>query len=424
MSMAKTFRLTAWDALQLLSKRFSDQQVRMVVEFDGRLDEGRLAEAIRGVVKTEPVLACRVRRRFFRPGWEPMPGLDAADLLRVVRVAAPGQEVERLLVDDLDPWHGPIVRFGLVRGEWDTLVVNLDHTAGDAASVRLLTCLLASLYTHPERAAAPQPAAYYKKRGFRSLLELNPSAARTRKLPAPPAGARPGWQFPWRSGERESTKHIFLRRLAPEKAAAVRAFAAARNAWLNDVLIAAFFRALARLLGDGAAVPRLTVPVDLRKYLPPRERPRIANFAAPFIATLGQGLGASLDETLARVRAATAAEKQGRPGLAQAAALSALVDRVPYRIIESRLARGKTPVPLPPPWFIALGALRPESFAFGPVAARYAYPLPSVGRAEGAFQLSVSYFADSMTLAVCFTGDAADEELVNRFFDHYLAELP
>ena len=396
----------------------------MVVEFEGRLDKARLADAIRGVVKTEPILGCRVRRGFFRPRWKPMPGLDAADLLRVVTAAEPGPEVEHLLMEDLDPWRGPIVRFGLVRGEQDTLVVNLDHTAGDAASVRLLTCLLASIYAHPERAAAPKPAAYFQKRGFRTLLKLNSSDRRSRTLPASPPGAPPGWQFPWRSGTREFAKRILVRRLAPEKAAAVRDFATARNAWLNDVLIAAYFRALSRLLGDGGAVPRLTIPVDMRKYLPPHERPRIANFAGPFIATLGQDLGASFVETLDRVRAATAAEKQGRPGLDQAAALSALVDRFPYRIIESRLARGKTPVPLPPPWFIALGALRPESFAFGPVAARYAYPLPSVGKAEGAFQLSVSCFADSMTLAVCFTGDAADEELVNRFLDQYLAELP
>jgi hypothetical protein len=31
----KSFRLTAWDCLQILTKKFSDQQVRMVVEFDG-----------------------------------------------------------------------------------------------------------------------------------------------------------------------------------------------------------------------------------------------------------------------------------------------------------------------------------------------------------------------------------------------------
>jgi hypothetical protein len=39
--------VTAWDRLQILAKRFSDQQVRMVVELDGRLDESRLVEAAR-----------------------------------------------------------------------------------------------------------------------------------------------------------------------------------------------------------------------------------------------------------------------------------------------------------------------------------------------------------------------------------------
>jgi NRPS condensation-like uncharacterized protein len=48
----------------------------------------------------------------------------------------------------------------------------------------------------------------------------------------------------------------------------------------------------------------------------------------------------------------------------------------------------------------------------------------SVSRAGGVFQLSASLFAGSITLAVCFAGDDANEEVVNRFLDFYEAELP
>jgi NRPS condensation-like uncharacterized protein len=58
------------------------------------------------------------------------------------------------------------------------------------------------------------------------------------------------------------------------------------------------------------------------------------------------------------------------------------------------------------------------------VAARYAYSLQSVGRAGVVFQLSASLFAESITLAVCFAGDDANEEIVNRFLDFYEAKLP
>jgi NRPS condensation-like uncharacterized protein len=58
------------------------------------------------------------------------------------------------------------------------------------------------------------------------------------------------------------------------------------------------------------------------------------------------------------------------------------------------------------------------------VAARHAYSLQSVGRAGAAFQLSASLFAGSITLAVCFSGDGANEELVRRFLDIYETELP
>ena len=73
---------------------------------------------------------------------------------------------------------------------------------------------------------------------------------------------------------------------------------------------------------------------------------------------------------------------------------------------------------------IALGVLQPDRLSFGPVAARHAYSLQSVGRAGAVFQLSASLFAEAVTLAVCFAGDDANEAIVNRFLDWYEAELP
>lgn len=197
--MTIRFRLTAWDCLQLLTKRFSDQQVRMVVELDGHLDEVRLAEAIRSAVAAEPVLGCRIQDRFLRPRWTPIAGLDAGSLLPVVPTAEPGSEMNRLLVEDLDPLAGPVVRIGLVRGDRDALVVNLDHTAGDAASVRSLTYLLATLYSHPDRVGAAERGAYAARRGFDALRPLM-RGIRGKPADGAAPSAQPSWRFPWRSG--------------------------------------------------------------------------------------------------------------------------------------------------------------------------------------------------------------------------------
>jgi NRPS condensation-like uncharacterized protein len=420
-----TFRLTAWDCLQVLTKRFSDQQVRMVVECDARLDEARLMSAVRAAVAVEPVLGCRVEDRLFRPRWKSIAGLDAGSLLRVVPTSDPDTEIARLLAEDLDPWTGPVVRFTLVRGDRDSVVVNLDHTAGDAASVRSLTYLLATLYGRPDRVpAVSDRGAYFARRGFKALRPLMTRAGGSRGGSEPAGAAAPAWRFPWREGGAEFRKRFLVRRLAPARAGALRAFAAARNAWVNDVLVAAYFRALGRLVGDSAGIPRLTVPVDLRAYLSASQRPRIANYSASFEAELAGGVGGSFEETVRLVRAATAPEKEGRPGLAQAATLSRRADWIPFRIIQRRFAAGKVRMALPPPWFIALGTLQPDRLSFGPVAARHAYSLQSVGRAGVVFQLSASFFAEAVTLAVCFAGDDANEAIVSRFLDWFEAELP
>ena len=349
-SVSKSFRLTAWDCLQVLTKKFSDQQVRMVVECDGRLDESRLAAAVRAAVKAEPILACHVRDGFFRPRWRVIPGFDPESLLRVLRVSDTAGEIARLLDENLDPWRGPVVRIGLVRGEQDTLVVNLDHTVGDAASVRSLTYLLAARYNHPSRTSAPELNAYFAKRGFRSLEPLMPCPDERKSRLAPSGRTGPSWQFPWRLATSEFRKRFLVRRLAPSQAEAVRRFAASQKAWPNDLFLAAYFRALNLLFaGRNAGVPRLTVPIDLRAYLPAAARPRIANFSASFEVALEQGIGASFEDTLKLVREATGKEKQGRPGLRQAAALSSIADRVPFRIIQRRLEHRKIRVALPRP---------------------------------------------------------------------------
>jgi NRPS condensation-like uncharacterized protein len=420
----RSFPLTPWDGLQLLTKKFSDQQVRMVIELDGRLEESRLAEAIRAAVAAEPVLGCRVQDRFFRPRWKPLARFDPASLLRVVPSADPAADVHKLLTEDLDPWAGPVVRIGLVRAARDMVVVNLDHTAGDAASVRSLCYLLAALYGDPRKVPPAEAGAYFAKRGFGSLRPLMPSAAGRKGLLGQPPAAGSSWRFPWQDGIAEYRKRLLIRGLSPAKADAFRTFVTSRKAWPNDVFLTAYFRALGGLLGPGSGVPRITIPVDLRSYLPARERPRIANFSASFELALKDGLGGSFDETLGLIRAVTAGEKCGRPGLAQAAALSSFAGRIPFRIAQRRFTKGKIRMVMPPPWFIALGVLRPESLAFGPVPARHAYSLQSVSRAGGVFQLSASLYGASVTLAVCFAGDDANEAVVNRFLDLYEGELP
>ena len=141
--------------------------------------------------KWGPVLACRVQDRFFHPQWIPVSGFDADSLLSVVPASAAGGEINRLLLEDIDPWSGPIVRFALVRGERDALVVNLDHTAGDAASVRSLAYLLATLYDQPDRVAAAGRGAYFARREFTALRPLMAESGAKQGGPVPPPAAAP-----------------------------------------------------------------------------------------------------------------------------------------------------------------------------------------------------------------------------------------
>ncbi len=422
--MSSTERLTALDRAQLLTKAFTDAQVRIVVELGGRVDEGRLAEAVRLAVAAEPVLACRVQDRFFRPRWTPLRGVRPESLLRVVATDDPAAATHRLIVEDLDPRTGPIVRVAVVRAERDTIVINLDHTAGDGASIRLLAYLLASAYTRPDRVAAADVRRAFAKRRFEPLRPFLREGGKRLRAKMPSRDREPSWQFPWGTAARERSKRLVVRRIDGARAAAVHEFAAAQGAWTNDVFLAAYLRAFDRVAGERSGAPRLTVPVDLRGYLAARERPRVANLASAYEMEPGRALGQSLRDTLAKVRSATQAKRNSRPGLAEAAFITSIMNHLPQRILESRFNSGKIGAAALAPWFIDLGVLRPDKLSFGCVAARHAYSLQSFGRTDAMFQIGLSTFRGSITIAVCFQGDAAQEPLVNAFLDRFEAELP
>ncbi len=316
-----------------------------------------------------------------------------------------------------------MVRFGLVRSERDAIVINLDHTAGDGASARLLAYLLASAYSHPERMPACDAAEVFAKRHLDALWPFLRENGKRLRAKMPRRNRAPSWQFAWGEAAQYS-KRLVIRRIEGSRADAVNQFAAARGAWPNDLFLAAYFRALGGATEDASAVPRLTVPVDMRGYLSARHRPRIANMASAFEVELNDGLGESFDDTLRRVRAATEAQRNGRPGLAEAAFLSSFINRVPQRLMQKRFESGKIKMDAFAPWFIALGVLRPERLSFGRTSACRAYSLQSFGRAGAMFQIGVSSFRDSITVAVCFAGDPAQEARVNSILDRFVSELP
>jgi NRPS condensation-like uncharacterized protein len=206
----------------------------------------------------------------------------------------------------------------------------------------------------------------------------------------------------------------------------LRRYGKERGATLNDVFLAATYRALAGSGWDGASALRMTITVDLRRWcLSPEHGASVANLSAWEYPSLMRELGRSFDETLARVSAMMRRRKRSRPGLALALIALPLTKRASRRAARPaappKPESGGTPNPRALLIFSNEGLLDASHLRFAdetPVRARIVppfMPLPTL-------QLCLSCYGDALTLAAVTSENG--EAPVARFLDAVLEQLP
>ena len=111
-------------------------------------------------------------------------------------------------------------------------------------------------------------------------------------------------------------RHCVLRHIPRERVRRISEFGKYHGAKLNDMVMAAFFRALARTGWDGRTVLRAGMTVDLRQWhLPGGSAERVCNLSGIEICKLGREPGSNFAATLERVTAFTRRRKKNWFGL-------------------------------------------------------------------------------------------------------------
>src|SRR5581483_2852290 len=318
---AQAADLVPANSVDLACHRWRDRTngvIGLECEFAGRLDELALRKACELLLDVEPVLAYRLDGEPSRPRWVRLPARERT----VFTVADREDAYEALRCTRLDETRGPQLAVCLrPRGAGDRLLVKLAHLVGDGVSLQLLVARLAALYSSLllDPTCRPRPRGL-KPRDPREILASVPRLVRlgalvrfalfmaprlrprgTHRLPLPqqPAG-------PWRP---------VVRHVRSPSLSFVATYGKERGATVNDVFLAAAYRALAAEGWDGASGLRIVITVDLRRWcLPPEHATTIANLSAWDCPYLVRDLGRSFDETLARVSALTRRRKDSRPG--------------------------------------------------------------------------------------------------------------
>ncbi|MEW6078258.1 MAG: hypothetical protein AB1724_10630 [Thermodesulfobacteriota bacterium] len=404
---------------------FGDFQIGLAMRTAGPLDRERLRKALSALSGALPVLTMAFVPGRRRGRWKPHAAGDELVAVELLRDGA--AQVQDFFTRPVNPCTGPQIKGLLLEGDVNYLCLNVSHFVADAAGVRELAYLLCRAYRSPD-AIKPE----HHDRGLDILLHQFPGRKKLgilrrtiedigSQLPFPPAVTLPG-----KRSNRFDRRYV-IRQIGPDSTARLTALAAAYQATVNDVLMAAFIRSLAIFVPPGRRPAfRLVVTADLRRHLPPGlQAGQVRNLSGWVFADLGRDTGENLEATCRRVSARMDRNKAsclgmgmiplvwlaGR-GLPQAAARACLEKLAP-KVLQGLAV---------PPSFTNMGRLDPQALMFDGRPVEEAYLLPPVVHAP-ILGVGVSRYRDTMTLSSGFNVPGFSADDVTALLDGIAAEI-
>jgi len=428
MMIPKRIRSAIADRFVSYLSSICDLMIQLELEFHLRLDAERLAKAVDLALDAEPVLGCRFVRQWRRPYWERLDQHEREPLL----LTDDPEEYESFKHASIDTHRGPQVKACLWRSPaGDRLLLKVAHVAADVGGVKEIAAIVSSVYSRLADDPAYRPEPNLKgSRGLWQVLRNVPWYAYPRiyldflrdTLPQIIGGGVHA--LPLEDGPRTSLR--FIQHLLPaDRVTQLAEYGRARQATLNDMVLAAFFRALAvEGKWDGRLRLWVTTTVDLRRwYLPSGQGSAVTNLSGFEYPSLGMKLGDDFESTLRHVCSVTRRQKQHWIGLHDWVGLLPLSivpydwgDRL-YRKVVREVAKRRT---MALAYLTNMGAISPESVSFG-ASPRNACMLPPPGYPPYLVGGLTGYEG---TLTLSAGTYAAAGDTVDRFFSQVLSQLP
>ena len=405
-----------------------DMMLNMEMEFDHHLDSGRLRRAFELALDAEPVLGCRFVFHPRKPYWMRLDP-DERENFAVLGIEDEYESARREL---LDITRGPQLKGFLLRGaKGDRLLMKIAHETADAGGTKRVLATVSRIYNRlaDEPDYVPEPN-LRGSRGLRQVLKKLPWYSYPKVLVNI---LRETWSnmVPLRSlnfplEEEKSDSYEFVVRHVPAgRVKRIAEYGRARGAKINDMMLAALVRTVARLRGwKGESQLRMLMTVDLRRwYLPSGRAEAACNLSAFEYPNLRRKLGKDYESTLARVSAFTRRRKSNWIGMNMLFGLAPTCTFIPFRILtrmvgdffafaarSGNMASGLT----------NLGPIEPEAATFDKPASRCWMLVPPADPPFLVF--GISGYEGTLTLSSGTAVTAVDT--VGNFFDNLLSELP
>jgi NRPS condensation-like uncharacterized protein len=401
--------------------------IQMEMVFSASLDAERLMTALDLMLDAEPVLGCRMVPDPKLPYWQRLSGVERKNFSFTTNE----NDYLAFRNQGLNCSKGPQLQACLFRrAQGDKLLLKVAHHVSDAGGVKDIAAKLSAVYNRLE-----------KEPGYKTEPNL--------------AGCRdfgqimrhvPLWAYPvifvnfmrqnWSNTVPASTLHLqlpqgptapltyIIRHIPAKRMEKIKQFGKARDATINDVIAAAYYRALVKEAGwDNKAMLRLQTTIDLRRwYLPDEKAESICNLSVYEYPNLGRNLGKDFSETVDLVSRSTKSRKNSWFGLTDVC----LVPVLKLLSFESQVKLGVKGVAYLikkkafPNALTNMGEIKKQSVRFGIEPARAYLLTPFVF--PPFFGGGMSMYQGELTL--CGGVPVHVEKNIDRFYQTVVENLP
>lgn len=307
----RRFPVVIEDNILYWMRNSHDSEIRGVISIEGRVDKERLSKAVRLCLDAEPILGCRFKKRFFRSYWERMDNLDKTASFEVVETSDYDNDIGPFLTSlpPLNLFDGPQVKVWLLRSKHDRIVFKFQHVTGDGAAnadyARLLSEIYGKLGENPDYRPVPNIE------GTRSLNQVGDNFSLRDKYGIVSRGMKDiaGFMtplkyiaYPFGPSVREGLTMV-ISTLEPERFRVIKNYGQARNATVNDMILAIFLRSFYQTLNTHPeSLMRVVATVDLRRYTKAGRAGALCNLSGFLYLGIGKKLDEPFDQTLTKVR--------------------------------------------------------------------------------------------------------------------------
>lgn len=394
MNRNKSYRTTAFERMQYFYSNAHEPLIHARIRVSTPLDAKMLVDAVSASIPYVPLLGCTFSPHLLQPRWRDC-GFTGRNivLIHTVSCEEAANAIQRAMTASIDIHSEPQMRITLVRSSAeDVLCVLVNHMVCDGAGLKQYLALLASLYTHLN-AGQPLPPVNPTIRSAKSLFTTlnfkqfcNVLLHSYAKLLQPETFRVP-------LAENSQPAHIVTHQISGESINALKRYARERGATINDVILTAYARVLARFTGERQI--SLPCPVDLRKYLPNRNTISITNLTVNYIVSITIDPESSFVETLNAVNQQISRQKRSDECLKSVLLVGFIMHIIPFFLMEQQFTRVFT---IPVVSYTNFGIMDEQCLFFGESHATDALLTGAIKRAPY-FQIAVSTFGDAITLS-------------------------